>query len=172
MIAVVQSESGRAVHLHRLQVLTDLHVVRDPEDESADSIGAEGTTPETYLAYSRSTNLNGTGKLTPGKTVAFGLNPQQPNDTYSLGGNWAVGTQSVTSTKGSQARLNYQAAKVYHVLSGEGTVTVSVPGEPDKTITVSGTPNAYQLVDKPSPERKTMTLTYSPGVSAFTLSFG
>jgi cytochrome c biogenesis protein CcdA/thiol-disulfide isomerase/thioredoxin len=138
----------------------------------ADSIGAEGTTPETYLGYSRSTNLNGTGKLTPNKTVAFGLNAEQPNDTFSLGGNWAVGTQSVTSTNGSQARLNFQAAKVFHVLSGEGTVTVSIPGEPDKTIKVSGTPNAYQLVDKPGQERKTMTLTYSTGVSAFTFSFG
>ncbi|MEU4396789.1 cytochrome c biogenesis protein CcdA [Kribbella sp. NPDC023855] len=139
----------------------------------ADTIGAEGTTPETYLGYSRSTNLNGTdGKLTPNKTVAFGLNAGQPNDTFSLGGNWAVGTQSVTSTKGSRARLNFQAAKVFHVLSGEGTVTVSIPGEPDKTIQVSGTPNAYQLVDKANPERKTMTLTYTPGISAFTFSFG
>ncbi|WP_112237635.1 cytochrome c biogenesis protein CcdA [Kribbella monticola] len=138
----------------------------------ADTIGAAGTTPETYLAYSRSANLSGTGKLTPNKTVAFGLNPAQPDDTYSLGGNWAVGTQSVTSTKGSTAKLNFNAAKVFHVLSGEGTVTVSIPGEADKTITVSGTPNAYQLVDKPGQERKTMTLTYSPGVSAFTFSFG
>ncbi|MFF1820732.1 cytochrome c biogenesis protein CcdA [Kribbella sp. NPDC058245] len=138
----------------------------------ADSIGAAGTTPETYLGYSRSANLQGTGKLTPNKTVAFGLNPEQPNDTFSLGGNWAVGTQSVTSTKGSQARLNFNAAKVFHVLSGEGTVTVSIPGEPDKTIKVSGTPNAYQLVDKTVQERKTMTLTYSAGVSAFTFSFG
>jgi cytochrome c biogenesis protein CcdA/thiol-disulfide isomerase/thioredoxin len=138
----------------------------------ADSIGAEGTTPETYLAYSRSKNLNGTGKLTPNKTVAFGLNAQQPNDTYSLGGSWAVGTQSVTSAKGSQVRLNYQAAKVFHVLSGEGTVTVSIPGRPDKTITVKGTPNLYELVDQPQQERQTMTLTYSAGISAFTFSFG
>jgi cytochrome c biogenesis protein CcdA/thiol-disulfide isomerase/thioredoxin len=138
----------------------------------ADSIGADGTTPETYLAYSRSTNLNGTGKLTPNKTVAFGLNPAQPDESYSLGGNWAVGTQSVTSTQGSQARLNFQAAKVYHVLAGEGTVTVSVPGEPDKTIKISGTPNSYQLIDNPAPQRRTITLTYSPGISAFTFSFG
>jgi cytochrome c biogenesis protein CcdA/thiol-disulfide isomerase/thioredoxin len=138
----------------------------------ADPIGGAGTTPETYLAYSRSTNLRGTGKLSPGKTVAFGLNSAQPDDTYSLGGNWVVGTQNVTSTKGSQARLNYNAAKVYHVLSGQGTVTVSIPGEPDRTIKVSGTPNAYQLVDKPDQQRRTMTLTYSPGLSAFTFSFG
>ncbi|WP_432889998.1 cytochrome c biogenesis protein CcdA [Kribbella sp. CA-245084] len=135
-------------------------------------VGVAGRTPETYLAYSRSTNLNGSGKLTPNKNVAFGLNPSQPDDTYSLGGTWNVGTQSVTSTQGSQARLNFNASKVYHVLSGQGTVTVSIPGEPDKTITVSGTPNAYQLVDKPTAERKTMTLTYSPGISAFTFSFG
>jgi hypothetical protein len=102
------------------------------------------------------------GQTMPNKTVAFGLNLEQPDDTYSLGGDWAVGTQNVTSTKGSRARLNFQAAKVYHVLSGTGTVTVSIPGEPDKTITVSGTPNAYQLVDMPAQERKTMTLTYGP----------
>jgi cytochrome c biogenesis protein CcdA/thiol-disulfide isomerase/thioredoxin len=139
---------------------------------TANTAGGDGTTPETYLAYSRSANLKGTGKLTPDKTVAFGLNSAQPNDSYSLGGNWKVGTQSVTSTMGAQARLNFQAAKVYHVLSGEGTVTVSIPGEPDKTIKVSGTPNAYQLVDKTTAERKTMTVTYSAGISAFTFSFG
>ncbi|MFK4087170.1 cytochrome c biogenesis protein CcdA [Kribbella sp. NPDC020789] len=138
----------------------------------ADSIGAAGTTPETYLGYSRAANLNGSGKLTPNKTVAFGLNPEQPADTYSLGGNWVVGTQSVTATKTSQSRLNFNAAKVFHVLSGEGTVTVSIPGLPDKTVKVSGTPNAYQLVDLPSQQRKTMTVTYSPGVTAFTYSFG
>ncbi len=138
----------------------------------ADTIGADGTTPETYLGYSRSANLKGTGMLTPDKTIAFGLNPAQPNDTYSLGGNWAVGTQSVTSTTGSTAKLNFNAAKVFHVLSGEGAVTVSIPGVPDKTIKVSGTPNAYQLVDNPTQQRQTMTLTYTPGISAFTYSFG
>jgi hypothetical protein len=61
---------------------------------------------------------------------------------------------------------------VYHVLSGHGTVTVSIPGEPDRVIQVDGTPNAYQLVDKPTAERKTMTLTYTAGISAFTFSFG
>lgn len=139
----------------------------------ADTPGGEGTTPETYLAYSRSTNLAGTaGKLSPGRTIRFGLNPAQPDDTYSLGGNWMVGTQSVTSSSGSQARLNYNAAKVFHVLSGQGTVTVSIQGRADKTITVSGTPNAYQLVDDAEPHRQTITLTYSPGVSAYTFSFG
>jgi len=127
-------------------------------------VGVEGRTQETYLAYSRSTNLKGSGKLTPNKTVAFGLNPAQFDDTYSLGGQWKVGTQSVTSTEGSQARVSYNASKVYHVLSGQGAVTVSIAGEPDKTVTVSGTPNAYQLVDQQTAERKTMTLTYSPGI--------
>jgi cytochrome c biogenesis protein CcdA/thiol-disulfide isomerase/thioredoxin len=138
----------------------------------ADSIGADGTTPETYLGYSRSANLKGTGMLTPNKTVAFGINPAQPNDTYSLGGNWAVGTQSVTSTTGSTAKLNFNAAKVFHVLSGEGAVTVSIPGVPDRTIKVSGTPNAYQLFDNPTQQRQAITLTYTPGISAFTFSFG
>ncbi|MGZ0153006.1 hypothetical protein ACXJJ3_38515 [Kribbella sp. WER1] len=61
---------------------------------------------------------------------------------------------------------------MYHGLSGHGTVTVSNPGRPDRAITVNGTPNAYRIVDNPTVERATMTLTYSPGVSAYTFSFG
>lgn len=136
-------------------------------------VAGKGLTPETYLGYSRSENFKGTGALVPRPTpTAFALNAYQPDDTYSLGGNWTVGTQSVTSTAGSQARLNFKAAKVYHVLSGHGTVTVSIPGQPDRTITVDGTPNAYKLLDEPTAQRSTMTLTYTPGISAFTYSFG
>ncbi|WP_427892244.1 cytochrome c biogenesis protein CcdA [Kribbella sp. GL6] len=136
-------------------------------------VAGQDLTPETYLGYSRSENFKGTGSLAPRQTAtAFGLNAYQPNDTYSLGGRWIVGTQNVTSTAGSQARLNYNAAKVYHVLSGHGSVTISSAGQPDRTITVNGTPNAYQLVDSSMVQRDTLTLTYSPGVSAYTFSFG
>lgn len=106
--------------------------------------------------------------------IAYPVGPDNNLATWTAYRNQYWPAKCVSSAKGSQARLNFQAAKVYHVLSGEGTVTVSIPGEADKTIKVSGTPNGYQLVDKPGPERKTMTLTltYSPGVSAFTFTFG
>ena len=133
--------------------------------------GKDGTTPETYLSYSRATNFKGTGSLTPGEG-AFTLNPEQPADSYSLGGSWTVGTQSVTAGGEARSRLSYHAAKVYHVLSGTGTVTVSTPGRPDRTIKVEGTPNAYQLVDDTEQRRGTITLTYSKGLTAYTFSFG
>ncbi|MBM7785912.1 redoxin domain-containing protein [Tenggerimyces flavus] len=146
----------------------------DPVDGTvkADNPGAKGTTPETFLSYARATNYQGTGTLTPDDGRVFGLNPNQPNDTFSLGGTWAVDSQHLTATTNAQVRLNFNAAKVYHVLSGQGTVTIKIPGKPDKTINVKGTPNAYQLLDQPNAERNTMTLTYSPGISAYTFSFG
>ncbi|MGW7684049.1 redoxin domain-containing protein [Kribbella sp. NPDC054772] len=159
------------------ELLTQAHPgikLPDPVDGSVRAeVAGKGLTPETYLGYSRSKNFKGTGSMAPRKTAsAFGLNAYQPDDTYSLGGNWTVGTQNVTAATGAQARLNYRAAKVYHVLSGHGTVTVSIPGQPDRTITVNGTPNAYPLVDTQVVHRDTMTLKYSPGVSAYTFSFG
>jgi thiol-disulfide isomerase/thioredoxin len=145
----------------------------EPVDGTVDapSRGGADTTPETYLSYSRATNFDGTGSLTTGAS-AFVLNPSQPADTFSLGGTWDVGTQSVTAQRNARSRLAYNAAKVYHVLSGSGTVTVSTPGQPDRTIEVAGTPNAYRLVDQPEQHRATITLTYSPGITAYTFSFG
>ncbi|GAA2805829.1 cytochrome c biogenesis protein CcdA [Kribbella solani] len=148
--------------------------VRLPAPVAVQAVAAgKDLTPETYLGYSRSQNFKGTGSLAPRKTpTAFSLNAYQPDDTYSLGGRWIVGTQNVTATSGSQTRLNYRAAKVYHVLSGHGTVTISAPGQADRRIVVTGTPNAYQIVDNPTVERGTITLTYSAGISAYTFSFG
>lgn len=135
--------------------------------------GVQGTTPETYLSYSRASNYRGVPRLSPGKTWWFRLTENQPDDTFSLGGTWSTGTQYVTSTSnGSRSRLNFNAAKVYHVLSGEGTVTVSIPGEPYRVVTVSGNPDAYLLVDRTSARRSTMTLKYSAGLTAYTFSFG
>jgi cytochrome c biogenesis protein CcdA/thiol-disulfide isomerase/thioredoxin len=131
-----------------------------------------GITPETYLAPSKS-GYAGTPQYLSSASSAYTLNPAQPLGTFSIGGRWKVGSNSITSTAGdSQVRLHFTARDVYHVLAGRGTVTVSIPGKPDRTITVSGTPDLYPIVEGATKVDETVTLTYSPGVSAFTFSFG
>ncbi|CAM3993698.1 cytochrome c biogenesis protein CcdA [Smaragdicoccus niigatensis] len=130
-----------------------------------------GTTPETYLGYERASTFRGTEKPTPGTSMAFTLNDPQANDTFSLGGTWTPQEEYLESTAGARLRLNFNAAKVYHVLDGEGTVTVSIPGEPDRTINVTSASNLYELYSGPM-KRASMTLTYSAGIRVYTFTFG
>jgi cytochrome c biogenesis protein CcdA/thiol-disulfide isomerase/thioredoxin len=130
-------------------------------------------TPETYLAYSRATNYSGAPSMDLNSATRYAVNVNQPADTFSFGGEWKVGTQSsVPTVDGSQIRINANGSKVYNVVAGEGTITVSEEGQPDRTIPVSGDPTNYPIIDSSSPSRHTLTLTYSKGLQAFTFSFG
>lgn len=132
----------------------------------------KGQTPELYLAPNR-TGYIGSPQYLSASTRSYVLGDQQPRDTYGLGGSWKATRESITAlADGSQVRLHYYGRRVFHVLSGTGTVTVSRAGEPDRTIRVSGTPNLYPLVEDQKAGDHTLTLTYSRGVSAFTFSFG
>ena len=146
----------------------------DPvEDGTQDTPATAVTTPETYLGWGRSSNYRGDpAALVTGGRATYTLAPDQAPDTYSLGGTWDVGPQFATPEPGAQSRISVQGRKVFHVLAGDGTVTVSVPGRPDRTIRVSGTPNSYELYDADEPDRTTLTLTYSGGLQAYTFTFG
>jgi cytochrome c biogenesis protein CcdA/thiol-disulfide isomerase/thioredoxin len=132
---------------------------------------AASNTPETYLSPGRG-GYSGSPAYVHTGTTQYTLAGTQALNTYSLGGSWKVGNQSITSNGGSRLRLHFTAKDVYNVLSGKGTVTVAVPGEPDRVIHVSGTPNLYPIVQGTTSSDQTVTLTYSKGLTAFTFSFG
>ena len=134
--------------------------------------GDAGTTPETYVSYQGS-NYRGTPRqVVLGRSATYRLDADQPDDSFSLGGRWNVTTEySEAAEQGSTSRLSFSARKVFHVLAGEGTVTVDIPGEKRRTIDVSGTPNLYEIYSG-SKDRHIATLTYSEGVRAYTFSFG
>ena len=141
----------------------------------ADQPGGAGTTPETYLAYSRgSDSYRGTpGTLALGKPATYTLRGEQPADTFGLGGRWRVGTDASTAlADGAQVRIDERAAKVYNVVSGHGTITVSEDGGSPRSVRVDGQPDAYPVVDGTGPSRHTLTLTYSRGLKVYTFSFG
>lgn len=128
-------------------------------------------TPETYLAAGRP-GYRGSPTYLSTTVSNYALNPAQPQDTYSLGGSWNVSNDSIKAEQNSQIRLHFRATHLYNVLSGQGTVTVEIPGQPTRTVTVSGTPNLYHLFDASTPFEGTATITYSPGIQAYTFSFG
>ena len=140
----------------------------------ADQPGAAGTTPETYLAYARGSDVYaGSPKaFSLGRPADYTLNDDQPEDTFSLGGRWKVGTDAIAALDNASVRINEKASKVYNVVSGHGTITVHQSGEPDRTIRVDGEPNAYPVVEGDSAQRRVLTLTYSAGLRAYTFSFG
>ena len=139
----------------------------------AEQPGGSGTTPETYLAYSRGSSYRGEpSTLALNKPTTYSLADEQPADTFGLGGRWKVGADAISAIADARVRINERAAKVYNVVSGHGVITVHEDREPDRTIRVDGTPNAYPILSDPTAQRHLLTLSYSPGLKAFTFSFG
>ena len=143
-----------------------------PVTDVADAELATGRTPELYLADNRPGYV-GTPTYIESGPSRYRFAPNQPANTYGLDGNWTATSEYVRAGKGgARVRLNFSAANVYHVLAGEGTVTISRSGKADRTIKVSGTPNLYPLIEGDSVVDETLTLTYSQGVTAYTFTFG
>ncbi|RIJ69732.1 cytochrome c biogenesis protein DipZ [Nakamurella silvestris] len=143
-----------------------------PVESAGEAVAVDAqTTPETYLAYTGSKNYIGDTKLTIG-AATFTLPSSQPADTYGLQGPWKVGTQEITAQGAAEIQLNYQATKVYAVLGGSGQVTVKRDGAVLSTFQVSGTPHLYPIVDGADHEQATIELDVTPGIQAYTFTFG
>jgi thiol-disulfide isomerase/thioredoxin len=127
-------------------------------------------TEETYLGSERANNYVGTDNLSPG-TSTFSYPSSVANDSFALTGSWTVAAQSLTAKTAAGIRLNYDAADVYLDVSGTGTITATVDGK-TTSYPVSGAPNIYQLLNRQSPERGQLDVTLSPGLSAYSFTFG
>ncbi|RZU63964.1 cytochrome c biogenesis protein CcdA [Microterricola gilva] len=131
------------------------------------------TTPESYLGTTKQVNFAGAEKYSAA-TSRFRLPSEQPADSFALGGQWTLGTQSIEAAPGTgngEIRLNYTAAEVRMVLAGSGTVTVNVNGE-RSSIEVSGVPRSYELLGTDAVATGALTVTLPPGVQAFSFTFG
>jgi len=72
---------------------------------------------------------------------------------------------------GAFLRGAVQGKEVYLVLSGPGTVTVTVDGRLEKTVKVT-TQNIYTLLSRPKPGLHDINLRFSPGVAGYAFTFG
>ncbi|AYF99379.1 cytochrome c biogenesis protein DipZ [Protaetiibacter intestinalis] len=168
---------GEGSSTYEEQLIRELLVEAEPDAALPAAVQLPDTTPtdprqsrETYLGADRVAYYAGGGDYGVGEhdfADAVGL----PDGGFQLEGTWTVGPESLTSGAGASIRLDYRAAKVYLDVGGEGTLTVH-QGSRTETIEVSGPPNLATLVSRAEPADGELTVELSPGLDAYSFTFG
>lgn len=140
--------------------------------ETADRTPDAGSvTAETYFAIGKVSNFGGAGPYEQGRRM-FELPPGQPADSFALEGDWAVDYQGITAEgEGARVVLNYHARSVYIVVGGTGTLTVR-RGDREETIPIEGEPTLHRIVDDADIETSSLAVTLTPGLQAYSFTFG
>ena len=125
-------------------------------------------TPETYLGAERQQGYHGS---TPYVTGQFAPPATLPANSFALAGTWTIGQESITAGKGAGITLAFHASKVYLDVGGTGTLTVSAGGT-SKIIRVSGAPDIYTVATEQPAGDGTVTIRLSPGLQAYSFTFG
>jgi cytochrome c biogenesis protein CcdA/thiol-disulfide isomerase/thioredoxin len=135
----------------------------------ADATPSGLLTPESYLGYARLTNYVGANPV-PDKFATYAFPNSLQANTLAYDGSWRVGAQAITAGKNARLRLQFEASNVYIVMGGQGTVRSFVDGKPTGTIRV----NAEKLytVRTGKPTDALLELRFSPGVQAYSFTFG
>ncbi|WP_328884836.1 cytochrome c biogenesis protein DipZ [Streptomyces sp. NBC_00316] len=154
------------------QLLTDARpgVVLAPPTDVPDTTPTDpNLTPEVDLGAEHAEAHAG-GPLSLG-TFAFSDPAVPPPGAFSLSGTWDVGREALTSRRNAGIKLDFSAREAYFDVGGTGTVTATLDG---KTITykVSGAPNTYTVVRGSTSRHGVLTLSLSPGLSAYSFTFG
>jgi cytochrome c biogenesis protein CcdA/thiol-disulfide isomerase/thioredoxin len=155
------------------QLLTDADpaVSLPPATEVPDlTPGLLQQTPESYLGTQRANSFGGGGDYSGG-THDFRFPSEVASDQFALRGSWTLDAESITAGEGAAIRLDFQARHVYLDVGGAGTLTVTFDGR-RTTIPVSGEPNIYDLVDLAAPERGALDVELTPGLRAYSFTFG
>ncbi len=138
-----------------------------------DTPDAGSTTRESFLGSSKDVNFAGPGAYRSGaRTYAYP--GDQAADTFALEGKWNVQTQFATPSGQDAAgiRLDYHAAEVRMVLAGTGEVRVTRDDGSKTTISVSGTPRSYAVVEGSDNAAGVLTIEVDPGVEVYSFTFG
>jgi cytochrome c biogenesis protein CcdA/thiol-disulfide isomerase/thioredoxin len=140
-----------------------------------DTTPTKTLTPETYLGSSRAPTTSfsspsgyqtGTGHYSfPSGSLA--------QDNYAFSGTWTVSGESITAGSGKSAiRLHYQGTHVYLNVGGTGTLTVT-DSAGTRSIPVSGPPDIHDVLKPGGGYRNgTVSITLSPGLAAYSFTFG
>jgi cytochrome c biogenesis protein CcdA/thiol-disulfide isomerase/thioredoxin len=130
---------------------------------------SQDQTPETYLGAQRQQAYVG-GALTAG-THSYSYPSGLPDDEFALTGTWNVTDESITSVTGAGIKLSYLADDIYLDVGGTGTITATVDGK-TTTYQVTGAPDIYTVLQRSTSEPGTLTVELSPGLSAYSFTFG
>jgi cytochrome c biogenesis protein CcdA/thiol-disulfide isomerase/thioredoxin len=128
-------------------------------------------TPETYLGSQRAQYYGGDDAPLKNGTRTYKLPKLLPDDAFGLSGTWTVGAEDLTAKADSTITLNYDADDIYLDVGGTGTITATGGGA-TKTYPVSGAPNIYPLLQRSTEDIGTLKVTLSPGLQAYSFTFG
>ena len=126
-------------------------------------------TPETYLGAARATNFAGGASTTD--PTSFHVPAALPPSSFALDGHWKVTAESVTAVSGAHIRLDFRARQVYLDVGGTGTVTATIDGR-TRRYAISGAPDIHALLDPTMSPGGILDVTVSPGLSAYSFTFG
>jgi cytochrome c biogenesis protein CcdA/thiol-disulfide isomerase/thioredoxin len=125
-------------------------------------------TPETYLGAERQQGYHGS---TPYVSGQFAPPATVPANSFALAGTWTIGQESITAGQGAGIMLAFHASKVYLDVGGTGTLTVSAGGT-STVIRVFGAPDTYTVAAEQPAGDGTVTIRLSPGLAAYSFTFG
>ncbi len=131
---------------------------------------SDDLTPETYLGVKLEQTYAGAPALASG-IQTYRYPAVVPDDEYALKGQWAAAGESITARSAAAIRLNFKASDVYLDIGGTGTITATVNGRTTK-YPVSGAPNIYRLVTGDEERRAVLEVALSPGLTAYSFTFG
>ena len=132
----------------------------------------QSITPESYVGYQRLDNEVGTS-VEPDKTVVYHPPASIPSNSLAFGGTWTVHSEEATAGSNATLGLQFTANDVYLVMSGQGTVGVSLQRAPRDDACMSVEFRSCTRCSRaPSATSGVLTLTVSPGVEAYDFTFG
>jgi thiol-disulfide isomerase/thioredoxin len=126
-------------------------------------------TPESYLGYARLTNYAGRTPV-PDTYAQYEFPGSLLANTLAYDGSWRVGAQAITAGRNARLRLQFEASNVYIVMGGRGTVRAFVNGKPTGEIHVDA--EKLYTVRTGKPTEALLELRFSPGVQAYSFTFG
>ena len=129
-------------------------------------------TPETYLGYARLDRSRYRGNMPRPKVKSEYTFPNElPGDYISYAGEWTIGDESAVAGNSARLRLHFNARFVYVVLAGHGRVRALLDGRPVGVLRVDSN-RLYTVVEGTQPRDALLELRFSPGVEAYSFTFG
>jgi cytochrome c biogenesis protein CcdA/peroxiredoxin len=135
-----------------------------------DATPHELMTSESYLGYARLSNYVGRTPV-PNKLATYAFPSSIPESTLSYSGQWKIGSQTIVAGRDARLQLHFQAKYVYIVMGGHGTVQTLVNGRATGTVHVNAQ-RLYTVVASKKSEDALLELRFSPGVQAYSFTFG
>jgi cytochrome c biogenesis protein CcdA/thiol-disulfide isomerase/thioredoxin len=137
----------------------------------ADTTPTEEMTPETYLGYARLANYVGT-TIRANANATYRFPAEIGTNEFSYDGEWRVSADQIVAGSGARLRLRFQAKDVYIVLGGHGSVQVLIDGKPTKTLHVDSERLYTVRSANEIATNALLELRFSPGVQAYSFTFG